>query len=204
MSKLIGITGGIGSGKSSVAKLIEAAGYPIYYSDTRAKEIVNTDLALKKALIALLGEETYDSAGVYNRKYVAAKVFSNEELLQALNHLIHPAVKRDFEDWKKSQSSDLIFKETALLFELNLQKDCFKSILVTADQRIRIKRVMDRDQKTYREVEAVVKKQMPERAKIRYADFIIYNNSSFEELENQTKVVLNKLRDLGKENTSTI
>ena len=190
--RIIGLTGGIGSGKTSVAKLLEKKGFPVYYSDVEAKNMVNKDPELKEKIIALLGEEAYQN-GTYNRRFVAKKVFVNSEILNELNHLIHPAVRLDFEKWVRSQTSEFIFKETALLFELNLHEQCYKSLLVTADDNLRIKRTMDRDSKTYREIEAIMHKQMPEKDKIKLADYIIYNNADLENLEVETDAFLFKL-----------
>lgn len=194
--KIIGLTGGIGSGKTTVAKFIEEMGFPVYYSDDRAKEIVNDDEVLKNNIKELLGEEAYDENGFYNRKYVSEIVFNNDETRLQLNALIHPAVKIDFENWVNKQHAEFIFKETALLFELNLNESCYKSVLVTADDNIRIKRVMDRDQKTYREIEAVIDKQMPEKDKIKRADFVIYNNDGIDELKAATEKMMVKLKEV--------
>lgn len=191
--RIIGLTGGIGSGKSTVAKFIEDMGFPVYYSDIRAKEIVNDNEILKSKIVELLGSEAYNENGNYNRKYVASLVFGNDELLQKLNQTIHPAVREDFENWVSRQSSEFVFKETALLFELGLDKECHQSILVTAEDNLRIKRVMDRDGKTYREVETIMDKQMPEKDKIRKTVFIIYNNDGLAELRTETEKVINKL-----------
>lgn len=185
--KIIGITGGIGSGKSTVAKIIASMGFPVYNSDTEAKALVHTNTKLKTKIIELLGSEAYDTQGQYNRAWVAEQVFNQPSKLQHLNALIHPAVKEDYENWLQTQTTALVFKETALLFELNLDQYCDLSLLVTADQSIRIKRVMDRDQKTYREVEAIIAQQMPEPEKINRADFIIYNNGNLEELKLATQ-----------------
>ncbi|MFL9834951.1 dephospho-CoA kinase [Chryseobacterium terrae] len=189
-SKIIGLTGGIGSGKTTVAKFIEEFGFPVYYSDDRAKDIVNDNDDLKVKIKELLGNDSYDENGLYNRKFVAEKVFNNKNLLQSLNEIIHPAVRIDFENWVKKQSKYLVFKETALLFELKLNKQCYKSVLVTAEDNIRIKRVMDRDGKTYREVQSVMEKQMPEKDKIKLADCIIYNNTNLEDLKEQTERIV--------------
>lgn len=185
--KIIGLTGGIGSGKTTVAKFIEELGFPVYYSDERAKNIVNDSEVLKAKIKELLGEDSYDENGLYNRKFVSQKVFNNNNLLQQLNQIIHPAVRIDFEDWVKKQTKYLVFKETALLFELKLNLQCYQSVLVTAEDNIRIKRVMDRDGKTYREVESIMGKQMPEKEKIKLADCVIYNNTSIEDLKEQTE-----------------
>jgi dephospho-CoA kinase len=188
--KIIGLTGGIGSGKTTVAKFIEDFGFPVYYSDERAKDIVNDNEDLRIKIKEILGEEAYDENGSYNRKFVAEKVFNNADLLEQLNKIIHPAVRIDFEDWVKKQTKYLVFKETALLFELKLNRECYKSVLVTAEDNIRIKRVMDRDNKTYREVQAIMEKQMPEKDKIKLADCIIYNNTNLEDLKEHTENVI--------------
>ncbi|PKF74663.1 dephospho-CoA kinase [Chryseobacterium sp. PMSZPI] len=188
--KIIGLTGGIGSGKTTVARFIEEFGFPVYYSDDRAKAIVNESEELKRKIKDLLGEEAYNENGLYDRKFVADQVFNNKDLLQQLNAIIHPAARIDFENWVAQQTKYLVFKETALLFELKLNRQCYKSLLVTAEDNIRIKRVMDRDGKTYREVEAVMEKQMPEKDKIKMADCIIYNNTNLEELKEQTEQVV--------------
>ena len=194
--KIIGLTGGIGSGKTTVAKFIEEMGFPVYYSDDRAKEIVNDDEVLKNNIKELLGEEAYDENGFYNKKYVSGIVFNDDEMRLQLNALIHPAVKIDFENWVENQNSEFVFKETALLFELKLNESCYKSVLVTADDNIRIKRVMDRDQKTYREIEAVIDKQMPEKDKIKRADFVIFNNEGIDELKTATEKMMVELKEV--------
>ncbi|WP_294203824.1 dephospho-CoA kinase [uncultured Chryseobacterium sp.] len=188
--KIIGLTGGIGSGKTSVARFIEECGFPVYYSDDRAKDIVNENEDLKARIKKLLGNAAYDTNGLYDRKYVAEKVFNDKDLLEGLNEIIHPAVRSDFEEWVKVQKKYLIFKETALLFELKLNRECYKSVLVTAEDNIRMKRVMDRDGKTYREVQAIMEKQMPEKDKIKLADCIIYNNTNLEDLKEHTEKVI--------------
>ncbi|MDY3521244.1 dephospho-CoA kinase [Riemerella anatipestifer] len=193
MKKIIGLTGGIGSGKSTAAHFIEKMGYPVYYSDARAKAIVNDNPTLKNAIINLLGKEAYTTDGTYNRKWVAEQVFDNKDLLEKLNQIIHPAVKQDFETWVSQQNTKFVFKETALLFELKLHQSCYQSVLVTSEDNLRIKRVMDRDQKIYREVENIIKQQMPEKDKIKLADFIIYNNGTLEELEQNTIITITQL-----------
>ncbi len=196
--KIVGLTGGIGSGKTTVAKLLESKGYSVYYSDIRAKEIVNNNAFLKTRIIQLLGDKAYDQDGKYNRKWVAQKVFNNEKLLLELNKIIHPAVKSDFEFWVREQKGDFIFKETALLFELNLDKNCFKTILVTADESLRIKRAMERDGKTYQEIENIIQKQIPEKEKRKRADLIIENNTDLENLGKEVERMLLELNKINK------
>ena len=192
--KIIGITGGIGSGKSTVSKFIEELEFPVYDSDFWAKELVNIDENLKSRIIELLGEESYDENGKYNRKFVAEKVFDNQELLLQLNQIIHPAVKIHFENWVNAQNAEFVFKETALLFELKLNESCYQSILVTADENIRIKRVMNRDGRTYREVKEIIDKQMPEVDKVKLADFVIQNNTDLDTLKEFTHQVIDELQ----------
>lgn len=189
-SKIIGLTGGIGSGKTTVAQYIEDCGFPVYYSDDRAKTIVNDNETVKNKIKELLGTDSYDEKGIYNRKFVAGKVFNDGELLLLLNGIIHPAVRLDFEEWVRKQTKYLVFKETALLFELKLNIQCYKSLLVTAEDNIRLKRVMDRDSKTYREVETVMNNQMPEKDKIKLADYVIYNNTNLDDLKEQTERII--------------
>lgn len=198
-TKIIGLTGGIGSGKTTVAKFIEEMGFPVYYSDLWAKELVNVDEDLKLRIKEFLGEKSYNENGFYDRKYVSEIVFNDDEILLKLNSLIHPAVKIDFENWVNRQNSEFIFKETALLFELKLNENCCKSVLVTAEDNIRIKRVMDRDGKTYREIENVMEKQMPEKEKLKLADFVIFNNEGLEELEGQIQKILAELNLISQE-----
>ncbi len=192
--KIIGITGGIGSGKSTVSKFIEALGFSVYDSDFWAKELVNIDENLKSRIIELLGDESYDDNRKYNRKFVAEKVFENQELLLQLNQIIHPVVKIHFENWVNAQNAEFVFKETALLFELKLNESCYQSILVTADENIRIKRVMDRDGRTYRKVKEIIAKQMPEADKVKLANFVILNNTDLETLKAFTHQVIDELK----------
>lgn len=191
--KLIGLTGGIGSGKSTVARIIQENGFPVYFSDIRAKELVNESESLRSKIISFLGSGAYGEDGFYDTKYVGSKVFENAELLEELNKTIHPAVKMDFEHWRNSQDLKIVFKETALLFELEIDKLCDISLLVTAEDNTRIKRVMDRDGKTYREVENILAKQMSEKDKIRKTDYVIYNNGTLEELQIATTDTLEKI-----------
>ena len=140
-----------------------------------------------------MGSDAYDAEGLYNKKNVAEKVFSDPSQLQQLNNLIHPAVREDFELWVQQQPSPFVFKETALLFELGLEKECYRTILVTAEDNLRIKRVMDRDGKTYRQIKSVMEQQMSEKDKMKRADFIIHNNNGIDMLREETQEVLHSL-----------
>lgn len=191
--KLIGITGGIGSGKTAAARIIAQMGYPVYNSDNRAKEIVNDNPELKEKIKSVLGENAYDEQGNYNRRWVAEQIFNDDEKRLTLNAIIHPAVKLDFEHWAESQVSRLIFKETALLFELGLDKNCNATLLITADEEMRIQRTMERDGKTEAEVLTIIKKQMPEEEKRQKADFVIENNDDLEKLTQDVRQILHQI-----------
>ncbi len=171
----IGLTGGIGSGKSVVAKIFRLLGAEIFNSDEAAKNQYSKN-EIKNQVIHLLGNEAYDIEGNPNRKYIASKIFSDTDLLKLLNSIIHPAVKSDFELFCKKHSHKLIIKESAILFETGLYKELDSTILVTAPAELKIARVMKRDNITENEVVLRMKNQLNDEEKIKKADFIIYNN----------------------------
>lgn len=173
--KVIGLTGGIGSGKSTVAKILMAMGYPVYFSDDRAKEIVQSDLQLQKGLSELLGPELFKN-GQLDRAFMANKIFSDERLRNSVNELIHPKVRADFESWLNKQQSSLVFNEAAILFETGSYKRMDKNILVVAPEKIRLERVLKRDKVNKEEVLARMQKQWSDEQKIPLADFILYND----------------------------
>ena len=190
--KIIGVTGGIGAGKSIVAKLFEVFGVPVYDSDKEAKLIVNLNKELKLQIIDLLGEESYVD-GVYNARFVASKVFFDASLMSGLNAIIHPYVKQDFRSWCLSTGKDLVLKETAILFQANLHKSVDYSVLVVANDDIRMDRIQSRDpQRSKEEIEAIMQKQGDQNAFVELADFVIYNNDK-ESLVMQVREILNKI-----------
>jgi dephospho-CoA kinase len=171
----IGLTGGIGSGKSTVAKIFEVLGIPVYYADDAAKNIMNTDKELKAVLIKKFGEQTYQD-GKLNRAYLASIVFNDKEKLDLLNSLTHPATIRDANEWIEKQTSSYIIKEAALLFESRASDYMDYVIGVYAPQELRIKRAMQRDHITREEVLQRINRQMDEDAKMKRCDFIITND----------------------------
>lgn len=173
--KLIGITGGIGSGKSTIAKVFTSMGFPVYNSDTRAKELINSDNELINSIKLAFGEDTYTSSGL-DRKKMASIVFNNPKKLAELNSIIHPAVGKDFDTWANAQTSPFVLKEAAILFETGIYKSLYKTILVTAPQEIRIERVMKRDNTTREEVLSRMASQWPEEKKMELSDFVIDNS----------------------------
>jgi dephospho-CoA kinase len=171
----IGITGGIGSGKTTVAKVFEVLGIPVYYADDEAKEIMHKNELLKQQLIFYFGKDTYVD-GNLNRKHLSSIVFADKEKLELLNSLVHPVTIADAEQWFKRQQSPYVLKEAALLFESGAAEGLDYIIGVTAPATIRIKRVMDRDGVTADEVKKRMLNQIEETIKIRLCDFIIHND----------------------------
>lgn len=171
----IGLTGGIGSGKSTVARLFELHGIPVYYADAAAKEIMNTDATLKSEIIAHFGEATYTN-GILNRKHLADIVFKDKEKLALLNSLVHPATIRDAERWMQQQRAPYSIKEAALIFESGSQSELDYVIGVYAPKTLRIHRTMQRDNVDREEVLKRMKNQIEEDIKMRLCDFVIVND----------------------------
>ena len=175
--KLIGITGGIGAGKSTVSTICKHLGFKVYNSDQRAKEIVSEDSFIKKKLISFFGNNIYKN-GVLDRKFLSDKIFNDKSSLQQINSIIHPAVKKDFNSWVINNSYEkILFKESALLFESGAYKELDKIILIVSDKNLRVSRVLNRDQKrSKKEIESIIDKQIDEVDAIKYADIVIDNN----------------------------
>jgi dephospho-CoA kinase len=171
----IGLTGGIGSGKSTVAKVFEVLGIPVYYADDAAKRLMNEDEQLKQQLISHFGEATYVN-GVLNRKHLSSIVFNNKEQLELLNSLVHPATIADATLWFSKQSAPYAIKEAALLFESGTAVGLDKIIGVQAPETLRIKRVMNRDNVTADEVKRRMTNQMDEAVKMKLCDYVVENN----------------------------
>lgn len=171
----IGLTGGIGSGKTTVARIFEEFGVPCYYADTRAKEIMNEDEELRSALISEFGPDVY-ADGVLNRGFLAQIIFEDSSARDEVNALVHPAVGRDYEEWKAAQKAPYVLKEAAILFETGGYKMSDAVILVTAPEEVRIDRVMKRDSTSREKVKARMDAQWSDAKKEQLADFIIFND----------------------------
>jgi len=184
--KIIGLTGGIGSGKTTVANMFEALGVPIYIADNEAKKLLNTSRVLRKKLLDLFGEQAYTDEGL-NRKFIASKVFSDKILLQKMNAIVHPKVAKHFKKWVAKQDAAYVIKEAAIIFEHDMESNYDAVILVTADKETRIQRVLKRDHSSREKILAVIDNQLSEAEKINRANFIIENK----DLENTKKQVLN-------------
>ncbi|PRD48337.1 dephospho-CoA kinase [Sphingobacterium haloxyli] len=178
MGLKIGITGGIGSGKSYIAQVFKALGVPFYDADKEAKELMNTNPAIIHALISEFGKAVYDIEGRLNRGYLASHVFRDKEKLNKLNAIVHPIVIKHGEDWTLSQNFPYSLKEAALLFESGSYKKLDYTILVTAPIAVRITRVMQRDAIAKEEVMDRINAQLPDEEKQKLADFTIINDGS--------------------------
>jgi dephospho-CoA kinase len=175
--KLIGITGGIGAGKSTVSTICKHLGFKVYNSDQRAKEIVSEDPIIKKKLISFFGNNIYKN-GVLDRKFLSDKIFNDKSSLEQINSIIHPSVKKDFNSWVINNSNEkILFKESALLLESGAYKELDKIILIVSDKNLRVSRVLNRDQnRSKKEIESIIDKQIDEVDAIKYADIVIDNN----------------------------
>lgn len=175
--KIIGLTGAIGSGKSFVAHIFETFQIPIYNSDYWAKQLVTQNKNVRQKIKTLLGENSYHTDGSYNTVYVSNMVFNNNELLQQLNEIIHPAVAKHFEQFvAQNAQASYVIKETALLFEKNIYKQCQANICVVAPLEIRIQRVLQRDNTTREQILKRMNSQWSQEEKVQKADYIIHND----------------------------
>lgn len=172
----IGLTGGIGTGKSIVAKVFDLLNVPVYVSDIEAKRLMNENTEIKKQLIAEFGSDVYVNYQL-NREYLAKQIFADKKALEKVNRIVHPVVRKDFEFWASQQTSVYVIQESAILFDTGLYKNFDKIITVTAEQELRIKRVMERDAVDREQVEARMKNQISEEEKFKKSDFILYNNT---------------------------
>ena len=172
----IGLTGGIGSGKTTVAKVLEVLGIPVYYADEAAKELMYKNELLKQQLIFHFGEATYSEDGQLNRKHLSSIVFADKEKLELLNSLVHPVTIADAKEWFSKQTAPYVIKEAALLFESGTAEGLDYVIGVTAPATLRIKRVMDRDNVTADEVKRRMNNQLDDSIKMKLCDFVLQNN----------------------------
>jgi len=190
----IGITGGIGSGKTTVCKLFEKFNIPIFYADDEAKKIIIQNKKCKYQIINAFGEESYFKDGTLNRKYLADYIFSDNKKVILLNAIIHPLVDLSFNNWlDKHKACSIIMKEAALLFETGLHKKLDKIIVVDASEEIRIERVLARDKHRNKEqIKNIIDKQMPQSEKNKLGDFLILNSG--EDLEGQVLKIFKQLK----------
>lgn len=174
--KKIGLTGGIGSGKSTIAKIFNVMGVPVYYSDDRARQMYFKP-EVKKQVKTLLGEEAYINEKEINRAYISSKIFSDTQLLAKINDIIHPAVGKDFEQWLAAhENAPFVLKESAILFETGIYKSLDATILVVSPEKMRAERIAKRDGLSEEEVIKRFKSQLNDENKIPLADYVVFND----------------------------
>jgi dephospho-CoA kinase len=189
MSKIIGITGGIGSGKSLVCKIFATMNIPIYDADSRAKYLINNDLSLKKSIKNLLGDNAYSAAGEYNRAWVASQVFNNPDLLKQLNTIVHPRVREDSQTWMANNTqAPFLLYEAALMKAAGDGNMFDKVIVVNAPIALRIKRIQARDKRSEQEIRDIIARQISDEERSKIADFVIENDDKQSVLEQVLKL----------------
>jgi dephospho-CoA kinase len=192
--KVVGLTGGIGSGKTTVAKQFEALGIPVYIADDEAKKLMNNSKIIRKKLIALFGEDAYLNNNL-NRPYLADKIFNNASNLEKMNAIVHPKVASHFKKWINKQKAPYVLKESAILFENGTYKFCDYIITVTAPIELRIDRLLNRDNTTLKKIQAIIDNQWDDKAKIEKSQFVIVNKD-IEETKQQVQLTHNKIVNL--------
>jgi len=171
---IVGLTGGIGSGKSTVSRMFADLGVPIYESDKRAKRLMQSSKKVRKAIIDLIGDKAYIDKKL-NRSYIAEKVFNDYALLEQLNAIVHPAVRKQFLKWSKKQDFPYVIQENAIIFESGSQDFYDKTILITAPIEIRIARILERDVTSEENILARIDNQWKDAQKMPLADYVIEN-----------------------------
>ncbi|MEO1262212.1 MAG: dephospho-CoA kinase [Bacteroidota bacterium] len=173
----VGVTGGIGSGKSTICKIFECIGIPVYYADDRAKQLMVDNIKIVDQITEIFGKEAYHEDGSLNRAHLATIVFNDKEKLNMLNGIVHPAVREDGQNWHQSQQNvPYTIKEAALMIESGNYKSMDEIIVVSAPVELRIQRVIQRDAVTRQAVMARIDKQLPEPERLAFADYVIVND----------------------------
>ncbi|WP_299117907.1 dephospho-CoA kinase [uncultured Winogradskyella sp.] len=173
---IVGITGGIGSGKTTISKYFEEFDIPVYHADKEAKALMNRSKIIKRKLVALFGDKAYQENKL-NREFLRQQIFKDKALLEQMNSIVHPKVGAHFKRWVKKQTAPYTLKEVAIIFENNLQAQYDYIITVVADEEERIKRVTKRDNTSRDTVKAIINNQLSDHEKIENSDFVIYNNN---------------------------
>ncbi|MGJ8550633.1 dephospho-CoA kinase [Winogradskyella wichelsiae] len=188
---VVGLTGGIGSGKTTILKYFQSLGVPVYIADDEAKALMNRSKVIRRQLIALFGTEAYKD-DILNRAFLSSKIFNEKRLLSKMNAIVHPKVASHFKAWLKNQDSIYVIKEAAIIFENNHQDQYDFIITVIADETLRIERVMQRDGSSKEKVKTIINNQWSDDDKIKASDFIIINNN-LEEAKKQALKIHNSL-----------
>ena len=172
---IVGLTGGIGSGKTTISKCFESFGIPVYIADDEAKGLMKRSKVIKRKLVLLFGESAYKD-GELNRSFLASKIFTDKTLLLKMNAIVHPKVASHFKRWLKKQDAPYVIKEAAIIFENKLESQYDYIITIVADEDLRIKRVMKRDDASKEKIRSIIKNQLSDAEKIEKSDFVIKNN----------------------------
>jgi len=189
---IVGLTGGIGSGKSTIANFFIELGVSVYVADLEAKKLMNTSKSIRKRMIAEFGAESYDKEKQLNRPYLASIVFNDKSKLAAINNIVHPKLAKHFSKWVQKQKSPYIIQENAIIFENNTADKFDYIIAITAPVNLRIERVIDRDSTTKEDVLARIKNQWDESEKNKLADFVIHN-INLPDTKKQVKIIHKKI-----------
>lgn len=192
--KIIGITGGIGSGKTTAANHFQTLGFPLYNSDLRARYIQNNSPEVIQQITKLFGSDSYTNDGL-NRAYIASQVFNNKEKIKQLNQIVHPAVFKDFEDWIEKQETKFVIKEAAILIESGSYKDCHIIISILADAEIRINRAINRDQLSREAILSRISNQITDEERASYSDYIINNSKDLDYLYKQVEKITDEIKN---------
>lgn len=198
MKTLVGLTGGIGSGKTTIANFFKELGVPIYIADTEAKALMNRSKVIKRKLIALFGDNAYQN-GKLNRDFLSKQIFNNKDLLQKMNTIVHPKVASHFKRWVKKQEAPYVISEAAILFENGSYKKYDYIITVTAPEEVRLKRVMSRDSASKEKVKSVMNNQWKDEEKIKLSDYVIQNINLEEAKAQVLQIHQNLLQKLQKD-----
>lgn len=192
--KIIGLTGGIGSGKTTVAKAFNALGIPVYIADNEAKHLMNSSKVIQNKLITLFGKDAYKNKTL-NRPYLADKIFNNAENLEKMNAIVHPEVAAHFKAWVSKQHAPYVLKESAILFENGAYTGCDYIITVTAPLLLRIERLLKRDNTTEEKIRAIMNNQWSDDIKIKKSNFVIVNKD-LKETREQVQLTHNRILNL--------
>jgi len=193
---IVGLTGGIGSGKTTILECFQSFGVPVYIADKEAKALMNRSKIIRKKLILLFGNDAYKD-GKLNKPYLSSKIFSDKEMLFKMNAIVHPKVASHFKRWLKKQDAQYVIKEAAIIFENNLESQYNYIITVVAEENLRLQRVIKRDNTSKDRVKSIIKNQLSDADKIEKSDFVIVNNDLDEAKKQAFKIhkdILKKIK----------
>jgi dephospho-CoA kinase len=173
--KVVGLTGGIGSGKTTVSNMFKELGVPVYIADLEAKKLMATSKVIKHKLIDLFGPKAYEDKEL-NKTFIAVKIFNDKAYLEKMNAIIHPKVAIHFKNWLKKQTTKYVIKEAAIIFEHNMQSQYDYIITVIASEEERIKRILKRDNTSKEKILSIMKHQISDQEKVKMSDFVILND----------------------------